>query len=150
LACAAAFLIAALLLEGQKPPGARARPDAQRGAAFFQRTCALCHTVGHGVLIAPDLLGVTRRRRHAWLVTMIQRPESLLNRQDPIAVALLKKYTVRMPELKVTDAQRDDLIAYFEAQTVAHENAKAKAPAASSAGRTKTGSGAGDDTSPHR
>jgi protein SCO1 len=139
LARATALFIAAasFLLQGQNQPGAHVSPNADRGQAFFQLKCAICHTVGHGTLVGPDLLGVTRRRKHAWLITMIQRPESLLSRQDPIAVALLKKYTVRMPELKVTDAERDDLIAYFEAQAAAHE----KAAAANDAGA---------DGSPHR
>ena len=133
LTFAAALLIAALLFEGQGSTSAQAAPDAKRGAAVFQRSCAICHSVGRGTVVGPDLLGVTRRRKHAWLVAMIQRPDSLLNRRDPIALALLKKYQVPMPDLKVSNADRDDLIAYFEVQTAARD----KAAAAKNAGDAK-------------
>ena len=97
-----------------------------------------CHTIGHGDKIGPDLLGVTRTRDHDWLVRMIQKPEQLLNGQDPIGTVLLKKYNnVRMPNLSVSDEERDYLIGYMEAQTAAHD--KAKELPSSNAGQVKAG-----------
>jgi mono/diheme cytochrome c family protein len=116
-----AFPAAALVLHGQKKPVDAASRDLDRGEFFFQRDCAACHSIGHYDRIAPDLLGVTRRRDHEWLVHMIQRPNQLLNQQDPIAVALLTQYKIRMPNLRVDDTERDYLIRYFEAQTAAHD-----------------------------
>ena len=101
-----------------------------RGKYLFGRDCVACHTIGHGDRVGPDLLGVTRRRSRDWLVREIQRPEELLNQQDPAAVALLGKYKLRMPDLRVTDDERDLLIAYLEAQTAMHD----KEPAAGGAG----------------
>jgi protein SCO1 len=95
--------------------------DFDRGKYLFGRDCVACHTIGHGDHIGPDLLGVTRRRSRDWLVKEIQRPEELLNQQDPTAVALLGKYRLRMPDLRVTDDERDLLIAYIEAQTAIHD-----------------------------
>lgn len=118
---AIAIVVAALLLEAQKQPGTPVSGNPERGKTFFQRDCAICHTVGRGKQIGPDLLGVTRRRTHRWLVTMIQHPGELMRRHDPTAVALFKKYAVEMPDLHVQDAERDDLIAYFEAEAAAHE-----------------------------
>ncbi len=54
-------------------------------------------------------------------------------------MSLLRKYTVRMPDLRISDAERDILIAYLDAKTAAHEKA---------AGDTKAG--AKEDNSPHR
>lgn len=117
IACAAiTILVCFVALEGEKKPAAHERAVAH-GEVIFRQTCAACHSVGHGDQIAPDLQGVTRRRTRAWLVTMIQRPALLLNQQDPVAVALLMKYKVHMPDMKVTSAELDDLLAYFEAES---------------------------------
>ena len=115
--------MAAFLLHAQNRPATHAPGNAARGNTYFQRDCAVCHSVGRGNQIGPDLLGVTRRRTHRWLVTMIQHPDQLVQRHDPIAIALLKKYTMQMPDLRVSDAECADLIAYFEAETLAHEKA---------------------------
>jgi len=122
---AVALVVAALFVEAQKQSATPAAGSPERGKTFFQRDCAICHTVGRGKQIGPDLLGVTRRRSHRWLVAMIQHPGELMRRHDPIAVALFKKYAVEMPDLHVNDAERDDLIAYFEAETAAHEKTAA-------------------------
>jgi protein SCO1/2 len=123
---APAFLVFALLLQGQKKLVRDTSRDLSRGKFFFQRDCAACHSIGPNDRIAPDLLGVTQRRDHDWLIHMIQRPELLLNQQDPIAVALLMRYKIRMPDQRVDDAERDSLIRYIEAQTAAYEKKTAR------------------------
>ena len=125
---AAASGVLALLLHAQKQPASFTPGNATRGKTYFQRDCAVCHTVGRGNQIGPDLLGVTRRRTHRWLETMIQRPDQLVQRHDPIALALLKKYTMQMPDLHVSDTECADLIAYFEAENAAHEKAASSKP----------------------
>jgi cytochrome c2 len=45
-----AVLVAVLVL-----PARAGETPASRGAALFSRKCALCHTIGQGVLIGPDL-----------------------------------------------------------------------------------------------
>lgn len=122
---AAAVLVAALFVEAQKQSATPASGNPDRGKTFFQRDCAICHTVGRGKQIGPDLMGVTRRRNHRWLVTMIQHPGELMRRHDPIALALFKKYALEMPDLHVQDGECSDLIAYFEAETSAHERTAA-------------------------
>jgi hypothetical protein len=73
-------------------------------------------------MIGPDLLGVTNVRSHQWLMSMIQKPEQLLNAKDPIAMALLKKYNnVPMPNVSVNDDEMNYLISYITAQTAAHD-----------------------------
>jgi protein SCO1 len=112
-----------LFVQAQKEQGTPTPGNAQRGKTEFQRDCAVCHSVGHGQQVGPDLLGVTRRRTHRWLVAMIQHPDQLLKRRDPIALALVKKYTVEMPDLRINDAECSDLIAYIETETAAHGKA---------------------------
>jgi protein SCO1/2 len=91
-----------------------------RGQYLFGRDCIACHTIGHGDGIGPDLLGVTRTRDRRWLSRIIQTPNELLNENDPIATALLKKYNnVRMPNTGVGELEMNLLFGYIEAQTAA-------------------------------
>jgi protein SCO1 len=91
------------------------------GQYLFGKECLACHTIGHGDKVGPDLVGVTNTRDPKWLTQIIQRPEQLLSENDPIATALLKKYTVRMPDLGVNDEELKDLITYIQERTAAHE-----------------------------
>jgi len=93
-----------------------------RGKYLFGRDCVACHSIGHGDGIGPDLLGVVKIRDRQWLIRMIQQPDELLEKKDPIAVALLKKYNgVRMPNLGTSDAETGYLLGYIEAQTAARD-----------------------------
>lgn len=96
-----------------------------KGKYLFGRQCIACHTIGHGDLIGPDLLGVTRVRTRDWLLHMIQKPDELLDGKDPIATVLLKKYKgVRMPNTFVGDLDAQYILSYIEAQTAAKDKDK--------------------------
>ena len=99
--------------------------SAEEGAQLFQQYCQACHTIGKGDLIGPDLQGVTQRQDAAWLVQFITQPDVVLASGDATANALLQKYGVPMPNLGLTDAQAQSLVAYLEAP-----DAVAAAPAA--------------------
>lgn len=105
-----------------------------QGQYLFSRQCIACHTIGRGDTIGPDLLGVTSVRDRKWLLRMIQTPEQMLNGQDPIATALLKKYNnVRMPNILVSDVDAAHILGYIEARTAAYN-----AQAAANGARTTT------------
>ncbi len=44
------------------------------GRRIFATSCAHCHTVGAGRLLAPDLRGVTLRRDRDWLIRFLRDP----------------------------------------------------------------------------
>jgi protein SCO1 len=92
-----------------------------KGKYLFGRDCIACHTIGHGDKIGPDLLGVIHVRSRQWLAQIIQHPDQLLEKKDPIATALLKKYNVRMPNIYVSDMDAGYIIRYIEEQTAAQE-----------------------------
>ena len=96
-----------------------ARPLAlSKGEYIFKQRCSTCHTIGNGVRIGPDLLGVTSRRESAWLARYIQVPDRVLDAHDPIAVALSQKYDkTQMPNLGLGSEDVDALIVYLEAQS---------------------------------
>jgi aminoglycoside/choline kinase family phosphotransferase len=51
---------------------------------------------------------------------MIQHPDQM-EEKDPIAMALLKKYNVRMPNVYLSDVDAGFIIRYIEEQTAAQE-----------------------------
>src|SRR5690606_19115441 len=55
------------------------------GQVLFQRTCAVCHTIGNGDLVGPDLHGVLERRDRAWLERFMLAPDKMIAEGDPIA-----------------------------------------------------------------
>lgn len=87
------------------------------GGALFKAKCSACHTVGGGRLVGPDLLGVTARRDRSWLTEFITTPDKAIAGGDPVATQLVKEYGMAMPNLGVTPAQAEFLLAYIEAQS---------------------------------
>lgn len=100
---------APLLVAAQNPP-------ASEGQTLFQSKCSGCHTVGGGNLVGPDLKGVTELRDHAWLVSWLSNPPKMVASGDPTATELLKQFNnIQMPDLGLTSAQIDALLAYLAA-----------------------------------
>lgn len=96
------------------------------GQYLFGKDCIACHTIGHGESIGPDLLGVTKIRSREWLLRMIKTPDQMLDGQDAIATALLKKYNgVRMPNILMGDVDASYIVNYLEEQTALHDKAAA-------------------------
>ena len=112
----------------QPNPGADAtRLKFDKGKYLFAKQCAACHTIGHGDKIGPDLLGVTNVRDRQWLVDILQRPEKLLEEKDPLAIALFKKYKeVKMPNLRLDDAQTNVLIDFLVQQSAVNDKEMSK------------------------
>jgi cytochrome c oxidase subunit II len=87
-------------------------------SALFQQKCAVCHTIGGGKRVGPDLRGVTDRRQTDWLVRWITGPDQMLADKDPIAVGLLAESgQIPMPNLAITEPQARALIDYFRRES---------------------------------
>ncbi len=109
--------------------------EINKGQYLFSTRCAPCHTIGHGDLIGPDLMGVTNVRERAWLSRIIAEPDQMLAEKDPIATALFAKYkNIRMPNLRLDKESVALLLDYLDSQT-----ANARRDVSSSGSRTGTG-----------
>ena len=78
------FLLSVFLLLGFYPW----RADAQQAADFFQQRCTMCHTIGGGRLVGPDLKDVMKRKDRAWLERFVQNPKAVIDSGDPYALQL--------------------------------------------------------------
>jgi nitrite reductase (NO-forming) len=107
------------------PPGESARdagaassaavpsdPAALRGKVAFESKCALCHTIGGGNKVGPDLRGVTKLLGNAWIERWLRDPAPMLA-SDPHAKAQLAKYRVPMPKPDLSNDETRDVLAYL-------------------------------------
>jgi cytochrome c2 len=106
------------------PSSLMAQPS---GQAVFQQKCLACHSAGSDRLIGPGLAGVMTRRDRAWVKRFIMQPDVLLSSDDPTAAELLQEYQgIVMPNLGVTDAEAEALIAFLESGGAAAEGTAAQ------------------------
>jgi protein SCO1 len=87
------------------------------GQYLFQSRCSVCHTIGGGDKIGPDLAGVTTQRERKWVARYLATPDKLRAEGDPTALELSRKYkTVRMPDQRLGGADLNAILSYLEAQ----------------------------------
>jgi copper(I)-binding protein/cytochrome oxidase Cu insertion factor (SCO1/SenC/PrrC family) len=89
-----------------------------RGEQLFRTRCAICHSLAgkepKGAL-GPDLLGVTFLREKEWLLNWLQAPDKMLEKKDPIAMALYAKYNnLAMPNMRLNQQEALALLDYME------------------------------------
>ncbi len=88
--------------------------QADQGQETFQRLCAMCHTIGGGRLVGPDLQGVHERRSEAWIIQFVRHSQNLIAAGDADAVALFEEYNAMvMPDQPVSDDEVRSIIAFI-------------------------------------
>lgn len=99
------------------------------GQTIFETQCTACHSIGAGDRVGPDLQGVTERRDEDWLARWIAGPDKVLAEGDPIATRLLADFNnVPMPNLQLSTADVQNIIAYLENPTSGESAAASTAP----------------------
>ena len=89
------------------------KEKAEQGEKLFQtKGCSACHAFGKKVT-GPDLAGVTQRRTAIWMENQILHPD-VMTKQDPIAHDLFAKYSLQMPNQKLTEDEARAVIEYFK------------------------------------
>jgi protein SCO1/2 len=92
--------------------------NANPGSDLFVTRCNVCHTIGEGTKVGPDLLGVAANRDHKWLVRWLMEPDVMLKEKDPIATALYEQYgKVPMPNITLSEQQALDLIEFMDTES---------------------------------
>lgn len=87
----------------------------QDGKELFERNCTVCHQLGKGKLVGPDLQGVTERREKQWLFNFIHNSQEVIKSGDPIAVKLYEEYNKSLmpPFTQLSDAEINSIIDYI-------------------------------------
>jgi cytochrome c2 len=110
-----------------------AETDVAAGQQLFQEKCVVCHTVGKGALVGPDLKGVTERHPREWLEQWIAAPDAMIAKKDPVAISLLHQFhDVPMPNQGLKTSDVNAILAYLAtaaAQPSAPATEAASAPA---------------------
>lgn len=94
------MVAAAVLVSGAMAPLAAQGDKAKGEKVYADLKCSMCHTLGTGKKMGPDLAKVGATRDKAWLAKYLP---------DPKAVNPKNK----MPKAKATGADLDNLIAYL-------------------------------------
>lgn len=92
-----------------------------RGEQMYRTRCVTCHSLTGNELagaLGPDLLGVTQRREKRWLYDWLKAPDQMINKKDPIAIALYNKYNkLAMPNMRLNKQEADLLLKYIDDET---------------------------------
>ncbi len=93
--------------DGEAAPG-------DDGEQIFAQKCLMCHSIGRGNGVGPDLSGVTEKRDREWLLRFILTPEVLIA-EDPVAKQLVDEYNgLQMPNSGLSEAEAEAVLAYLE------------------------------------
>ena len=85
---------------------------------LFTIKCGICHTIGGGKLIGPDLSGTSDRHSQEWLLEFIRSSQKMINDGDSTAVALYEEYNkVLMPDPMISDDEILSLLSYIDEQS---------------------------------
>ena len=100
--------------------------DETPGQSLYLKMCAMCHTIGKGDYVGPDLKGARSRHNLVWLTSFMKDPPAMLRKKDPEAVALAQRFPmVRMPALGISEHDAMDLLTYIDAEAKKQDDAAA-------------------------
>lgn len=90
--------------------------DVAAGERLFNKKCKSCHRLSDSTKVGPGLAGVTSRRVDEWLHEWLLNPKAMIEKGDPIAVELKKKYkkTMRKYKLMEDEENRESIIAFLK------------------------------------
>lgn len=84
---------------------------------LFKVKCAICHTIGGGKLIGPDLAGIHQRRSRDWLIKFIRSSQTMINNGDPEAIAVFEANNkIQMPDPMISDDQIVSILDHIATQ----------------------------------
>jgi len=90
-------------------------PAQASGEADFNTHCGVCHTIGQGRRVGPDLSGVHGRHSQAWLEKFVKSSQTVIKSGDPEAVALATKFNnMIMPDMALSETQIRDILSYVK------------------------------------
>jgi cytochrome oxidase Cu insertion factor (SCO1/SenC/PrrC family) len=90
------------------------------GEKLFRHRCQSCHTIGSTSgdrPLGPDLQDVVKRRDAKWLSRWLREPNRMIAEKDPIALELLARYKIPMPNISLDDHDVRLLVEFMAAES---------------------------------
>ena len=112
---------------------------ADEGKELFEKQCASCHSIGGGDGVGPDLKGVAGKHPAAWLERIISEPDKLTAEKDPAQLELVKKFGMEMPNLGISRADAQKIVAFLGAGSAPAASGAPAANGAPAAGAPASG-----------
>jgi len=97
-------------------PAASFGQNVTAGEELFNRKCAMCHRLSDATKVGPGMMGVTERRSDEWLHQWLADPKAMIDKGDPAAVELQRKFKKVMSKVAAmeTEKNRADVIAFLK------------------------------------
>jgi mono/diheme cytochrome c family protein len=89
----------------------------QDGAAVFKQNCGVCHRVGGGKMVGPDLIGITSKRSKDWLFKWVRGSQALIKSGDADAKKIYEEYQSIMPDLPLSDADLQAIFSFIDSKS---------------------------------
>lgn len=85
------------------------------GEKLFKERCQVCHSIGKGKVVGPDLKNVANRRDEDWIIKFVQSPSALIESGDETAVKVFNEHDqIPMPDHKdLQDPDVKNIIAFI-------------------------------------
>jgi protein SCO1/2 len=93
---------------------------------YFTKTCTICHTIGGGDKIGPDLAGLSSRRKVDWIVKFVKYPDGMINgdaeeagyeKADETAKKVYELYKPQMmADQELSKVQVEAILKWIDAQ----------------------------------
>jgi mono/diheme cytochrome c family protein len=97
----------------------------ENGKGIFNTNCKVCHTIGEGRRVGPDLAGITERREKEWIFKFITNSAGLIESGDEQAMAIFAEFNkIPMPPHPLSDIELEDVVSYigsYEIPTIEEE-----------------------------
>jgi mono/diheme cytochrome c family protein len=90
----------------------------QDGQAIFKKNCAVCHSIGSGKLVGPDLKGMDKKHDIKWLNEWIKSSQAMIKKGDKKAVQIFNDNNkMVMPDQAISEAEIKSIVAFVSEET---------------------------------
>lgn len=85
------------------------------GEPLFIENCAICHTIGQGKLIGPDLKNIQKNRTLEYFQAFVKNSQAVIKSGDSVAVSVYQDYDeIIMPEHSLSNVDIDSIWQFIQ------------------------------------
>jgi len=89
------------------------------GELIFTKDCQVCHTIGKGRMVGPDLIDIENRRTESWIIGFVKSSQDMVKNKDQDAVSLFNEYNkIVMPDQNLSDKEIRDVLVFIREQSL--------------------------------